>query len=144
MKMNVIFIPYWILATIGFSEMKLSYERSVGKSSREAQLWIAASGKGIVFQPYSREDAAADGEGKRDDEQHEERHLCYQEQEDLELWLVSDEPESIQFCQQVQPNVLRRQRSTGRRAGKENQGATHEGVVERHCAVVRGFLASLI
>lgn len=32
---------------------------------------------------------SADGEGERHDEQHEECHLCYKEQENLEAWMIS-------------------------------------------------------
>lgn len=33
---------------------------------------------------------SADGEGKRDDEQHEKCHLCYEKQEDLEAGRLAE------------------------------------------------------
>ena len=71
MKMKVIFSPYCNLATIGFSEIKLD----------GCQLKCLQAGE--TRQGNAREHPAPDREGQRDDEKHEESHLCYQEQEDL-------------------------------------------------------------
>ncbi len=73
MKMKVIFIPYWILATIGFSERKLPSAVSFPNLGEGG----LASLRGV------RKHLPPDGEGKRDDEDHKQSHLRHEEHEDL-------------------------------------------------------------
>jgi hypothetical protein len=68
--MKVIFIQYWILATTGFSEMKLHpLVQSFPEHKRTSR--------------DVRKDLALDVEGERDDQEHEQRHLKHQQQKDL-------------------------------------------------------------
>jgi hypothetical protein len=63
MKIKVIFIPYCNFATSGLS-LLCGCEQVVG----EVEGWCVHEGKHL----------SADGERERDDEEHEERHLCYE------------------------------------------------------------------
>lgn len=81
MKMKVIFIQYCILATIGFSEMKLFVSSAIA-----LETWSCAGGN-------AREDLPLQGEGQRKDEEHEEQHLQHQEDKDLSI--------SISMCFQA-------------------------------------------
>lgn len=66
--MKVIFIPYWTFATRGLSELW------------GVSWWAYVGGRRDV---HEGEHSAADREGEGDDQEHEECHLCYEEQEDL-------------------------------------------------------------
>lgn len=68
MKMNVIFIPYCNLATSGLSLLKklLAYAWEPGAAH-----------------VHERKHLSTDREWEGNDEKHEERHFCYEQQEDL-------------------------------------------------------------
>jgi hypothetical protein len=69
MKMKVIFIPYCNFATSGLSELHDG-----------EHLWDVGEKRIGV---HEGKHLPADCEWKGDDEEHEERHLCHEEQEDL-------------------------------------------------------------
>ena len=68
MKMNVIFIPYWSFATSGLSLL----QNLLGGIERD---W-----RGSV---HEGKHLSTDRERERDDEEHEQCHLCYKQEEDL-------------------------------------------------------------
>jgi hypothetical protein len=68
MKMNVIFIPYWSFATSGLSLL----QRSLDRESKLEELDV-----------HEGKHLSADREWERDDEKHEQCHLCYKQEEDL-------------------------------------------------------------
>ena len=71
--MNVIFIPYCSFATSGLS---LLY---VCEQATNEEVWSVHEGKHL----------STEGEGDRDDKEHEEHHLCYEQEEDLRGSMVS-------------------------------------------------------
>lgn len=68
MKIKVIFMPYCNLATIGLSELE-----------RLSACTHYIRGRLV----HKVKHLSADREGERNDQNHEERHFCYKEQEDL-------------------------------------------------------------
>ena len=74
MKTKVIFSQYWILATMGFSEMKLGAEG------------LAAHCGGRGDGAFVREHLPAHREGQWHDQEHEEGHFCHEKQKDLRVW----------------------------------------------------------
>lgn len=81
--MKVIFRPYWSFATTAFSEMKLAGGQPLARPP-DADRNGRDTASGVV-----REHLSPDGEGERDDEEHEQSHLCHEEEEDLWLRIVS-------------------------------------------------------
>lgn len=78
--MKVILRPYCSFATMGFSEMKLCWQvMSVYRH-------FSGGVEGVAV--YSREHLPLDGKGKRDDEDHEQTHLCHKQEEDLVVEVV--------------------------------------------------------
>lgn len=75
MKIKVIFNPYCNFAIIGFSEMKL-----FRTGQQVLQRGTCLPGK--LERGVLREHLPPQSEGKRNDEEHEQGHLCHQEQED--------------------------------------------------------------
>ena len=70
MKINVIFMPYCNFAISGLSEL-VGIDQPVGERGVRS------------MDEHECKHLAADGEGKGDDEEHEEGHLGDEEEEDL-------------------------------------------------------------
>lgn len=78
MKINVIFSPYCSFAIIGFSEMKLfGVGQQISSGCSPGHVSARRVARGVV-----REHLPPQSEGERDDEEHEQPHLCHEEQED--------------------------------------------------------------
>lgn len=75
MKIKVIFIPYCNFATSGLSELEWLSVVEVGKER---------------YVVHKGEHLSADREGKGHDEEHEESHLCYKQEEDLDDIALAD------------------------------------------------------